>query len=228
MQQALLLPILQDNADTCISLPHIRHHFAWQPSVLFLPNVLTVVSTTCAQMIINNDVALRLCALKWCMREGHYWYDPWFNASTVVTHPTFPICFQLRKKVVIFTILSSWLISWTPPLSLFNFKWTFSEAIRRAASSLVSSITATGLQSAPITGPHSTTTTCRQAAGRSAPTLGIWNWIGICLHCTRTLRVMCCVPTKQKGTACDLWKNKSMPSCRYCACMIFRIGGLKR
>ena len=76
-----------------------------------------------------------------------------------------------------------WLISWTQLLSLFNFKWTFSEAVRRrAVSSLVSSIIATGLQSAPINSLHSTTPTCWQAAGRSALTFRI----GICLHCTRT------------------------------------------
>ena len=68
-------------------------------------------------------------------------------------------------------------------LSLFNFKWTFSEAIRRrAASSLVNSIIATGLQSVPIIGLHPTIPTCRQAAGRSAPTFRI----GICLYCMRT------------------------------------------
>ena len=80
----------------------------------------------------------------------------------------------------------NWPISWTPLLSLFNFKWTFSEAmIRRAASLLVSSIIATDLKSAPIIGLHPTIPTCRQAAGRPVPTLAIWTWI--CLHCTHTL-----------------------------------------
>jgi hypothetical protein len=81
----------------------------------------------------------------------------------------------------------NWSISWTPLLSLFNFNWTFSEAIRRwAASSLVNSVTATGLQSAPIIGLRPTIPTCRQAAGRLAPTVGIGVWTWICLHYTRT------------------------------------------
>ena len=83
----------------------------------------------------------------------------------------------------------NWLISWTQLLSLFNFNWTFSEAIRRrGASSFVSSIIATGLQSAPLICLHPTIPTCRQAAGRSAPILGIGVGTWICLHYTRTLR----------------------------------------
>ena len=82
----------------------------------------------------------------------------------------------------------NWLISWTPILSLFNFKWTFSEAIwRRAVSSLVSSIIATGLLSAPIIGLHPKIPTCRQAAGRLVPTVRIRIWTWICLHYMRTL-----------------------------------------
>jgi hypothetical protein len=54
-------------------------------------------------------------------------------------------------------------------------------------SSLVNSIIATGLLSAPIIGLHHTIPTCRQAAGRSAPTLGIGVGTWTCLHCTRAV-----------------------------------------
>jgi hypothetical protein len=56
-----------------------------------------------------------------------------------------------------------------------------------AASSLVNSIIATGLQSVPIIGLHPTIPNCRQAAGRSVPTFGIGVEAWICLHYTCTL-----------------------------------------
>jgi len=85
-----------------------------------------------------------------------------FNIHSKILKKPFPICCQLREKVVIFTTLFSQLINFmNPDLSLLNFKRTFSEAIRTAASSLVRSIIATGLQSAPIIGLHPRIPTCR-------------------------------------------------------------------
>jgi len=114
-----------------------------------------------------------------------------FSIHSKILKTPFLICFQLRKRWWYSPYCPlNWLLSWTPTLSLFSFKWTISEAIRRwAVSSLVSSIIATGLLSAPIIGLHHTIPTCRQAAGRSAPTFGIGVATWICLHCKRALRV---------------------------------------
>ena len=119
----------------------------------------------------------------------------------------------------------NWGISWTSLLSLFNFKWTLSEAIRRrAASSLVSSTIVTGLQSAPIIGLRPTIPTCRQAAGRSVlvPTFGIEIWTRICLHCTRTLRSCSSCDTNPRS---QYWSiQDSTRSAGYCmSCWIVMI-----
>ena len=123
----------------------------------------------------------------------------------------------------------NWLTSQTPLLSLFNFKWTFSEAIR-AASSLVSSIIVIGLQSALIIGLHPTIPTSRQAAGRSVLTFGTRVRTWICLHYTCTLPhqwqnvssfMMTTAPTLKLGQILFhlcLWCSWCKKSC----CQIFR------